>query len=183
MKTNEEAAISHRVAVARLPQAGMPVILKADEKELRRLAKAFDLIDVSSFTAEMLVKKWRKDGVKITGIVKADITQSCVVTLEPLKANVSNDIDAVFVPENSKLSRPQISGEGEIIIDFDGPDLPETFSGDTIDVGALAEEMFGLAIDPYPRKEGIDFEFQDAGAAQVEKKPSPFAKLIDFPKR
>jgi uncharacterized metal-binding protein YceD (DUF177 family) len=183
MKTNEEAAISHRVSVARLPQAGMPVILKADEKELRRLAKAFDLIDVSSFTAEMLVKKWRKDGVKITGIVKADITQSCVVTLEPLKANVSNDIDAVFVPENSKLSRPQISGEGEIIIDFDGPDLPETFSGDTIDVGALAEEMFGLAIDPYPRKEGIDFEFQDAGAAQVEKKPSPFAKLIDFPKR
>jgi hypothetical protein len=169
MKTNEEAAISHRVSVARLPQAGMPVILKADGKELRRLAKAFDLIDVSSFTAEMLVKKWRKDGVKITGSVKADITQSCVVTLEPLKANVSNDIDAVFVPENSKLSRPQISGEGEIIIDFDGPDLPETFSGDTI--------------DPYPRKEGIDFEFQDAGAAQVEKKPSPFAKLIDFPKR
>lgn len=183
MSKSETSAISHSVSVARLPHAGMPVTLKADEKELKRLAKAFDLIDVSSFVAEMLVKKWRKDGVKITGTVKASIVQSCVVTLEPLNASVANEIDAVFVPENSKLFRPQISGEGEIIVDFDGPDLPETFSGDTIDVGALAEEMFGLAIDPYPRKEGVDFEFEATAADEVEKKPSPFAKLIDFPKR
>ena len=40
------------------------------------------------------------------------------------------------------------------MLDADGPDSPETFSGDTIDVGALAEEFFGLAIDPYPRKPG-----------------------------
>jgi uncharacterized metal-binding protein YceD (DUF177 family) len=183
MSQQEESAISHRVSVVRLPQAGMPVTLKADDKELKRLAKAFDLIDVTGFTAEMLVKKWRKDGVKVTGTVKADIVQSCVVTLEPINATVTNEIEAVFVPENSKLSRPQISGEGEIIIDYDGPDLPETFSGDTIDVGALAEEMFGLAIDPYPRKEGADFEFEDRGGTVEEKKPSPFAKLIDFPKR
>jgi len=45
-------------------------------------------------------------------------------------------------------------GGGEILIDAEGPDSPETFSGDTIDVGALAEQFFGLAIDPYPRKQG-----------------------------
>jgi uncharacterized metal-binding protein YceD (DUF177 family) len=183
MSTQEPSAISHRVSVARLPQAGMPVTLKADDNELRRLAKVFDLIEVTSFTAQLLVKKWRKDGVKITGTVKAELVQSCIVTLEPLNASVTNGVDAVFVPENSKLSRPQISGEGEIIVDFDGPDTPETFSGGAIDVGALAEEMFGLAIDPYPRKEGADFAFQTEDAGEVEKKPSPFAKLIDFPKR
>ena len=45
---------------------------------------------------------------------------------------------------------------GEIVLDADGPDGPETFAGDTIDVGALAEEFFALAIDPYPRKPGVD---------------------------
>jgi len=43
---------------------------------------------------------------------------------------------------------------GEVHLDAEGPDSPETFSGETIDVGALAEEFFGLAIDPYPRSEG-----------------------------
>jgi uncharacterized metal-binding protein YceD (DUF177 family) len=183
MSSAGESAISHRVMVNRLPQSGLPVKLKADAKELQRLARAHDIVDVISFSADLLVKKWRRDGVKITGTVKADIVQNCVVTLERLHNSVSNDIDAVFVPENSKLAHPQISGEGEIVLDFDGPDLPETFSGDTIDVGALAEEMFGLVIDPYPRKEGAPFEFQDGYASEAETKPSPFAKLIDFPKR
>ena len=43
-------------------------------------------------------------------------------------------------------------------LDAEGPDSPETFSGETIDVGALAEEFFGLAIDPYPRKEGVSLD-------------------------
>jgi uncharacterized metal-binding protein YceD (DUF177 family) len=183
MSALEEAAISHHVSVARLPQAGMPFTLKADEQELQRLAQVFELVEVSAFSAEMLVKKWRKDGVRITGTVRAAIVQSCVVTLEPINANVSNEIDTVFVPENSKLSRPPVSGEGEIILDYEGPDPPETFVGDMIDVGALAQEMFGLAIDPYPRKEGVDFKFEVEEDDIEEKKPSPFAKLIDFPKR
>ena len=45
-------------------------------------------------------------------------------------------------------------GCGEVLLDADGPDRPETFAGDSIDAGALAEEFFALAIDPYPRKPG-----------------------------
>ena len=61
----------------------------------------------------------------------------------------------MFLPEDSKLGRLGFDGGGEILLDAEGPDSPETFSGDTIDVGALAEEFFGLAIDPYPRKPGV----------------------------
>jgi hypothetical protein len=38
-----------------------------------------------------------------------------------------------------------------LLLDAEGPDAPETFEGDQIDVGALAEEIFALSIDPYPR--------------------------------
>lgn len=183
MSAPAEGAIGHLVSVNRLPNAGMPVVLTADEKELKRLAAAHDVVEVTSFTAEMLVKKWRKDGVKVTGTVTAQIVQNCVVTLEPLNNTVRNGIEAVFVPENSKLARPPVAGEGEIVIDYDGPDLPETFAGEAIDVGALAEEMFSLAIDPYPRKDGAAFEFVDKASTEAEAKPSHFARLIDFPKR
>lgn len=39
-----------------------------------------------------------------------------------------------------------------MILDAEGEDGPEPFSGDAIDVGQLAEEFFALGIDPYPRK-------------------------------
>ena len=81
--------------------------------------------------------------------------QSCVVTLEPVPAHIDEEIAATFLPEESKLGREGFGQGGEILIDVDGPDSPETFSGDRIDVGALAEEYFGLAIDPYPRKKGV----------------------------
>jgi uncharacterized metal-binding protein YceD (DUF177 family) len=181
MTASPPGSIPHMVSVARLPQNGMPLKLTANEKERLALAKTHDLVSVHSFKADLLIKKWRKDGVKITGHVAADITQNCVITLEPLDARIEHEIDAVFVQEGSKLARPPLSDDGEMIIDYDGADIPETFSGDAIDVGALAEEFFGLAIDPYPRKSGAVL----SAALEVEKdtpKPSPFAKLLKFGK-
>jgi hypothetical protein len=181
MTASSQGSIPHMVSVARLPQNGMPLKLTANENERLALAKAHDLISVQSFKAELLIKRWRKDGVKITGRVSADITQHCVVTLEPLDARIEHEIDAVFVQEGSKLARPPLSADGEIVIDYEGADIPETFSGDAIDVGALAEEFFGLAVDPYPRKPGAALS-----AAPEEEpdapKPSPFAKLLKFGK-
>ncbi|RUY17624.1 DUF177 domain-containing protein, partial [Mesorhizobium sp. M7A.F.Ca.US.005.03.2.1] len=82
------------------------------------------------------------------------ITQACIVTLEPVEAHIDEPVEALLLPEDSKLGRQGFDGGGEILLDAEGPDSPETFSGDTIDVGALAEQYFGLAIDPYPRKQG-----------------------------
>ena len=84
MTGNTQGSIPHMVSVARLPQNGMPLKLTGKREELRALANAHDFVSVQSFNAELLVKKWRKDGVKITGHVTAHITQNCVITLEPL---------------------------------------------------------------------------------------------------
>jgi uncharacterized metal-binding protein YceD (DUF177 family) len=182
MTDHLQGAIPHMVSIVRLPQNGMNLKLTASEKELRALAAAHELVSVQSFTADLLIKKWRKDGVKITGVVNAEITQSCVITLEPLSAQIEHAIDAVFVQEGSKFARPPLSSDGEIVIDYDGADLPETFSGDTIDVGGLAEEFFGLAIDPYPRKPGVVLEEALEDAETEKPKPSPFAGLLKFRK-
>jgi uncharacterized metal-binding protein YceD (DUF177 family) len=148
--------VSFSANVMRLPQKGMPVTIEADEAQRAGLAAEHQLVSVENWKAELLVLSWKRNGVKVSGHVDADITQECVVTLEPLHAHISEEVSAIFFPEGSKLGREGFHAPGEVHLDVEGPDSPETFSGETIDLGALAEEFFALAIDPYPRKEGAE---------------------------
>ena len=150
--------VSFDVNVARLPAKGMPVVIEADPRQRIDLAKVHGVLSVERFHADLHVSSWKRNGVKVSGTVEADITQECVVTLEPVQNHIRDEVSSVFLPEDSKLGRQGFGTGGEILLDADGPDSPETFSGDTIDVGALAEEFFGLAIDPYPRKPGVELE-------------------------
>ena len=166
--------VSFLANVARLPQKGLPVLVEANERQREALAAEHDLLSVESYRADLLVTSWKRNGVKVTGRVEADITQACIVTLDPVTAHIDESVEALFLPEQSKLGREGFEGGGEIVLDADGPDSPETFSGDTIDVGALAEQFFGLAIDPYPRKPGASLDA--AGEDQPEE--SEFQKKL-----
>jgi hypothetical protein len=150
--------VSFKANVARLPHKGLTVVIDADAAQRIALAEEHDLLSVESYRAELLVAPWKRNGVKVSGSVVADITQACIVTLEPVVAHINEPVDALLLPEQSELGRQGFDGGGEILLDAEGPDSPETFSGDTIDVGALAEQFFGLAIDPYPRKQGVSLD-------------------------
>lgn len=150
-----KSPVSFAVSVARLPQKGVSVTIEADAVQRAALAREHGLSAVSGWQAKLEVKPWKRNGVNVAGRVKADIVQSCVVTLEPLEVHIDEPVEGLFLPENSKLGREGFDHAGEIVLDADGPDSPETFAGDTVDVGALAEQFFALAIDPYPRKPGV----------------------------
>ncbi|OHV87970.1 YceD family protein [Mesorhizobium sp. ORS 3428] len=169
-----KSPVSFVANVARLPQKGLPVVIEADERQRAALAAEHGLLSVESYRAELLVAPWKRNGVKVSGGVVADITQACIVTLDPVAAHIDEPVEALFLPEQSKLGREGFEGGGEIILDADGPDSPETFSGDTIDVGALAEQFFGLAIDPYPRKPGVSL----GAAGDDEPEESEFQKKL-----
>ena len=166
--------IAFPVSVRRLPQRGFPLVIEANEQQRAALAEAHMLLSVDSFRAELMLTNWKRGGVQITGTVEASVVQACIVSLEPIPAKIDESIDAIFVPESSPLAKPDIE-EGELFLAADGPDGPETFDGETIDAGAVAEEFFALALDPYPRKQGATV------AAPVDDDPeaSPFAKLRD----
>jgi hypothetical protein len=162
---DDRSPISFEVSVARLPKKGMPVVVEANERQRAALADIHGLVAVGALRAELTVSGWRRNGVRVEGRVVADIVQSCVVTLDPVEAHIDEAVSATYLPEDSKLGRQGFGAGGEILIDVDGPDSPETFSGDRIDVGALVEEHFGLAIDPYPRKAGAAIAPTSAGDA------------------
>ncbi len=150
---SETSPVSHKLQVNRLPAKGRTVTIEADAQQRDRLARLHGLLSVERFVAELLARPWKGDGVRVTGHVEADITQTCIVSLEPLESRVHESVEAIFVPEGSRLARMESEG-GEIVVEAESADLPEPFVGDRIDVGALAEEFFSLGIDPFPRKPG-----------------------------
>ncbi len=185
MTRNTDGTLSYPVSVQRLPLKGLTIKIEANAREREALRDFHDLEDVKSFKAELLIAPWKKDGVRVRGSVRADIVQLCVVTTDPIDAKIDAEIDTIFVPEDSRLARLPLDENGELVISAEGPDIPETFSGDMLDAGAIAEEFFELAIDPYPRKPGVEAtppvvasfgEDED----HVEKPANPFAALKDW---
>lgn len=151
-----DSPVSFHVNVQRLPKKGMPVDIDADSRALSALAAAHGLVGVRSFSARLHVTSWKAGGVRVDGRVRADLIQQCVVTLDPVEAVIDEEVSALFVPEGSRLALRPVQQDQEMMLDPEGPDAPETFSGAEIDVGALAEEFFALAIDPYPRRQGAE---------------------------
>ena len=170
--------LSFPVNVARLPHKGMPVRIVADARQLAELAKLHPVERVVSLVADLLVTPWKRNGVKVSGKVIATVVQNCVVTLEPIENRVEEKIDSVFLPDNSRLGREGFDVGGEIVLDADGPDSPELFSGDIIDVGALAEEFFGLGIDLYPRRKGVLDDGDAPKTDDEDEKASSFADKL-----
>lgn len=175
---------SYAVKVGHISANPVTVRISADERERAGLAKLWKVSSVEELSAEMQIARWKKDGVRVRGHVTARLTQSCVVTLEPVESVISEEFEQIFVPEGSKLARIMTGENAEMVLDPDGPDLPETFEGDTIDAGVTVAEMVALAIDPYPRKPDAQFaDHIESDPSLKDDKPNPFAVLKDWKKK
>ncbi|MBL0371336.1 DUF177 domain-containing protein [Rhizobium sp. KVB221] len=173
----DKPAFTYMVKVGHVSHNPLEVHVEADERERVALAKLWNVVSVEALSADLKIRRWKKDGVKVFGEIRGRLTQTCIVTLEPVQSEIDEEIDQIFVPEGSALARIAANDHGEMIVDPDGPDLPEQFEGDAIDVGAFVAEYAAMGIDPYPRKSGAEFSGHVESTAETDKKPSPFAVL------
>ncbi|MDQ0319853.1 uncharacterized metal-binding protein YceD (DUF177 family) [Pararhizobium capsulatum DSM 1112] len=182
MKHDEKPAFSFPVKVGHISANAVEVHLKADDTERAALAELWNILDVLSLEADLQIARWKRDGVRLKGHVAARIVQACVVTLEPVESVIEEPIEAILVPEGSRLARIAANDTGEMVLDPDGPDIPDVFSGDTIDAGQVVSEQVALAIDPYPRKPGVSFGERIESTEKDDVRPNPFASLKDWKK-
>ncbi len=143
--------------------------LTADEAARRQIAKALDLVQLDRLEADLDLSGWF-DGVRIDGRWRADIVQTCGVTLEDFATALSGEFTVRAVPEGSRHAAPP---EPEIEIDIDADDPPDILETDEIDLGGYVIEHLALEIDPFPRKPGAVFE-----PPAAEPEASPFAVLL-----
>jgi uncharacterized metal-binding protein YceD (DUF177 family) len=170
---------SFHVNVATLPGSGYPLKLRPDSREREALAKAAGVTALPVLEADLLLKRWRRDGVEVTGELRARAEQPCVVTLEPVFQDIVEPVRATFLPERSALSVPVHRQDRELVLDPEGDDPPETFEGDSIDVWPFVLEMLMLSLDPFPRAPGAELSPEDENPAEGPEiaEKSPFAVL------
>lgn len=145
--------------------------LEADEAARGRIAKALGLDALDSLAAAMKVTPWL-DGVRVDGHWRARVRQTCGVTLEPFDSDLEGEIHLRALPEGSAALGGADERGRELDLDPEGEDPPDVLPDDKIDLGAYVVEDLSLAIDPFPRKPGVEFE-----APQQKAEPSPFAVL------
>lgn len=179
---NADTPFSYIVKVGHISANPVTVTLSADAEERLGLADLWQVEAVGALSAELQIARWKKDGIRVRGTVEADIVQACIVTLEPVPAHIREEIDQIFIPEGSKLARITTDASGEMVVDPDGPDLPELFTGDSIDAGAVVAEFAAMSIDPYPRKQGVDFADHIEDDGSNDRRPSAFSALKDWKK-
>ena len=162
--------LSRPVSAAELPAA--PVEIVAGERERALLAAENALVSVDSLAASVELSRAPGGALVVEGRVIADIVQTCVVSLEPVPAHIDETFSVRFVHAAPRAA----AAANEIVVDPAAPDPPEVLSGPNIDVGALVEEHFLLAIDTYPRAPGASLPAAADGGSGGEAS-SPFSAL------
>jgi hypothetical protein len=151
--------------------AGMgPLRLEPDEAVRANVAKVLEAEAVPALTADVRLGPWM-DGVEMSARLKATVTRTCGVTLDPFDETVDERFVLRFVPAGSPNAPPEPTGE-EQEIDLEADDPPDVVAGDSIDIGAYLVEQLALALDPFPRKPDAVFEPPAADPSF-----SPFAAL------
>ncbi len=175
--------------VKSVSDGGLDTRVEATLAECAAVAAATDLPALASLAARFTVRRRAGGRVEVRGEVTADITQLCVVTLEPFPTAVAQPVDLLFAPAADELDLPVVRGAARDDHDRgsretpaavpgsdDQADPPDPIVDGAIDLGAVAVEFLTLARDPYPRKP--DAEFADVVAQGADDaKPSPFAAL------
>lgn len=178
-KKTEKEPLSYLVSIATLPAKGFDLTVKASGSERASLAAKTGVESIERFSAELNLRRWRKDGVKISGSFQARVVQPCVVTLDPLTNEVKGEVERLFLPEGSKLLRPVFDDEGELVLEAESGELPEAFTGDKIDIWPILIEQLILEIDPFPRSSSAELPTEVAETSG-DPKESPFAGLKDL---
>lgn len=179
----DERPWSAVVVVSEVPPQGVDLELLADAATRRRLAAANGLVDLTFAQARLRLAHRGREGLRVTGELRARAVQTCVVSLEPFEVEIVEPVDVEFEParagapaRDERSSRRRATERAPAPEDEEGMedlDAPDEIVGGRIDLGALAAEFLTLGVDPYPRKPGADF----AEPAPPEPAASPFAAL------
>ena len=143
------------------------VAIEADGRERAALAQRFVLVRLERLDA---AGKIHRDGetVLVEGRFRAEATQSCVATGEPVDTTIDAPLSLRFVPEEGDLP-------DEIELQAQDCDTL-TYAGGAIDLGEAVAETLALSLDPYPRGPRAEAALKAAGVVP-EDEAGPFAAL------
>ena len=153
----------HRpVALDRIGPRGLTVEVEAKPDELPAIATRLRILALASLHCAFKLRRVGTSTVEAEGVLRAQVTETCVVSLDPFSHDVQEAFTVHFVP----------SGAEDDNADPDAVDqIP--YIGGAADLGEATVEQLALALNPFPRKPGAALP-EDA----TDETSGPFAALL-----
>jgi uncharacterized metal-binding protein YceD (DUF177 family) len=155
--------------------------IDATQSEMADIARMLDLVGLAALAFTYRLHRGGGNRLRLTGRLTAALTQTCVVSLEPVEANPDVPVEVEFWPasliEELEQSAEEPGGSGLL-------DWPEPIADGKIDLGPVIYETLATALDPYPKREGVSFDWsQDTLEGSRAGGTSPFAALAELKRR
>ena len=151
---------------------GERIDLKADDAERAAVSARLGLEAIERLDAHAVLSRSGR-AVRAQGRLAASLTQSCVVTREPVIAHIDEPFDIKFMPEPDSAEEEMELGESDCDVVF--------YDGAMIDLGGAIADTLALGLDPYPRSAVAEAALKEAGV-MTEAEASPFAILANLRK-
>ncbi|MFM9939942.1 MAG: YceD family protein [Hyphomicrobiaceae bacterium] len=167
-------ALDWKYAVLDVPDGGLAVSRAATPAERVPLATALDILAVDHAQLDGRIRSAGEGRYRLDGTLTADVSQACVVTLDPVPARLAIKLAIDFLPQ-ALLPPPIPTSPDEADADEEAR-LAEPIVNGVMDLGEVVFQEIAAALDPYPR-------LPDAALDQTEAGPkddggtNPFAKL------
>ncbi len=139
-----EHELSRTIEVTRVPPGGRAFEIVATAAERKALAARLRLEAIGKLEARGRIA-WMpgEEILEVEGHIEAEVTQCCVVSLEPFEHSLSFSFTRRFTLEGQPNT-------GEVVVDVER-DEPEPLEGTILDLGEIVAEELALSLDPYPR--------------------------------
>ena len=154
-----------------MPVAGRDIDLTVEREAREAIAVQLAVTAVDRLQVKLHAVRFR-GGIRVTGRLRAQVTQPSVVSLEPVIADIEEPVDRIFLPGGEKPYAGK--ADAEVFVDLEGDDVPDHFEGNEADLTDLIVETLALGVDPYPRLEG---ESVGVAGDEDDEEDSPFAGL------
>ena len=150
----ETLELSRRVLTEHIARSDAAITVDASPAERAAVAERLLLPGIARLHSVWTLRPRQAGMIEGHGTLHAEVTQECVVSLEPFAVTIAEDFVVHFILEGRES-------------DDDDPDAPDelVYDGVAVDVGEATVEQLALGLDPYPRKPGAEFDNLDETAS------------------
>jgi uncharacterized metal-binding protein YceD (DUF177 family) len=165
---------SHSYNLARLGQAGDEIVLTPDADQRAAIAAWSEVLSLERFEARFRLSTTAPTQFKLDCELTVEVTQACVVTLEPVPARIEHRFSRELHFTGQSRRKTGSESLGDLVIGAEEDEGPETIESLHYDLAGPALEEYVLALEPYPRCPGVEFAPKSTDS---ERPTNPFAVL------
>ena len=155
--------------------------IAATAAEREAIARLLDLVRLEGLTFTYRLDQGGGGRWRLRGRLNANVTQTCVLSLEPVEAGHEMSVEVEFWPASllAELKESAEGAEGKGLLDW-----PEPIADGKIDLGPVIYETLATELDPYPKRAGVSFDWPESESKQAQQAESgPFAALAALKRR